>query len=65
MDKVHIMSLERRRKTYIQDLAFRGRDDSFYWTNYGKHVVETCKNGNSNNQISFIRCFTLEMVNET
>ena len=65
MDKVHRMSLERIRKTYIQDLGFRGRDDSFYSINSGKHVVETCNDGNSNNQISFIRCVTLEMVNET
>ena len=26
VDKVHIMSLEIRQKTYIQDLCFRGRD---------------------------------------
>ena len=26
IDKVHIMRLERRQKTYIQDLCFRGRD---------------------------------------
>ena len=26
IDKVHIVSLERRQKAYIQDLCFRGRD---------------------------------------
>ena len=65
MNKVHRMSLERRWKTYIQDLCFRGRDDSFSWINAVKHVVETCNNGNSNNQIRFIRCVALEMVNKT
>ena len=65
MNKVHRTSLERRWKTYIQYLCFRGRYDSFYWINAEKYVVETYNDGNSNNQIRFIICVTLEMVNET